>query len=74
MSEKEKNAKLKVLELTLGKLEKSYGKGVVMKLGDKIDNYIIPLHPKGITLFGDLVNLEPLNANQHSIDLFIISV
>ena len=36
MSEKEKNAKLKVLELTLGKLEKSYGKGVVMKLGDKI--------------------------------------
>ena len=27
MSEKEKNAKLKVLELTLGKLEKSYGKG-----------------------------------------------
>ena len=41
-----------------------------MKLGDKIDNYKIPLHPKGITLFGDLVNLEPLNANQHSIDLF----
>ena len=41
-----------------------------MKLGDKIDNYKIPLHPKGITLFGDLVHLEPLNANQHSIDLF----
>ena len=36
MSDKEKDAKLKVLELTLGKLEKSYGKGVVMKLGDKI--------------------------------------
>ena len=36
MSEKEKTAKLKALELTLGKLEKSYGKGVVMKLGDKV--------------------------------------
>ena len=36
MSDKEKDAKLKVLELTLGKLEKSYGKGVVMKLGDKL--------------------------------------
>ena len=36
MSEKEKNAKLKALELTLGKLEKSYGKGVVMRLGDRV--------------------------------------
>ena len=36
MSDKEKTAKLKGLELTLGKLEKSYGKGVVMKLGDKV--------------------------------------
>ena len=36
MSDKEKTAKLKALELTLGKLEKSYGKGVVMKLGDKV--------------------------------------
>ena len=36
MSNKEKTAKLKALELTLGKLEKSYGKGVVMKLGDKV--------------------------------------
>ena len=36
MTDKEKTAKLKALELTLGKLEKSYGKGVVMKLGDKI--------------------------------------
>ena len=35
MSKKEQSAKLKVLELTLGKLEKTYGKGVVMKLGDK---------------------------------------
>ena len=36
MSDKERSAKLKALELTLGKLEKSYGKGVVMKLGDKV--------------------------------------
>ncbi len=36
MSDKEKTAKLKALELNLGKLEKSYGKGVVMKLGDKV--------------------------------------
>ena len=40
MSEKEKTAKLKALELTLGKLEKSYGKGVVMKLGDKVEEDI----------------------------------
>ena len=40
MSEKEKAAKLKALELTLGKLEKSYGKGVVMKLGDKVEEDI----------------------------------
>jgi len=38
MSKKED--KLKALELTLGKLEKSYGKGVVMKLGDKIQENI----------------------------------
>ena len=36
MSDKEKTAKLKALELTLGKLEKSYGQGIVMKLGDKV--------------------------------------
>ena len=36
MSNKEQSAKMKALELTLGKLEKSYGKGVVMKLGDKV--------------------------------------
>jgi len=52
MSEKEKNAKLKVLELTLGKLEKSYGKGVVMKLGDKIAEEIevIPTGSIGLDL------------------------
>lgn len=38
-NEKINSEKLKVLNLTLEKLEKSYGKGVVMKLGEKpIDN------------------------------------
>lgn len=32
---KEKEAKLKALSLTLDKLEKTYGKGSIMKLGDK---------------------------------------
>ena len=31
----EKEAKLKALKLTLDKLDKTYGKGTVMKLGDK---------------------------------------
>ena len=52
MSEKEKAAKLKALELTLGKLEKSYGKGVVMKLGDKVeeDIEVIPSGSIGLDL------------------------
>ncbi len=33
-SDKEKEAKLKALQLTLDKLDKTYGKGSVMKLGD----------------------------------------
>jgi len=32
----EKDAKLKALQLTLDKLDKTYGKGTVMKLGDKV--------------------------------------
>ena len=31
----EKEAKLKALQLTLDKLDKTYGKGTVMKIGDK---------------------------------------
>ena len=31
----EKNAKLKALQLTLDKLDKTYGKGAVMKMGDE---------------------------------------
>jgi recombination protein RecA len=35
MSDKEKAAKLKALQLTLDKLDKTYGKGTVMKMGDE---------------------------------------
>ena len=34
-SDKEKDAKLKALKLTLDKLDKTYGKGTVMKMGDE---------------------------------------
>ena len=52
MSKNEQNAKLKALELTLGKLEKSYGKGVVMKLGDRVveDIEAIPTGSIGLDL------------------------
>ncbi|MCD6542883.1 MAG: recombinase RecA [Flavobacteriaceae bacterium] len=44
--DKEKAAKLKALQLTLDKLDKTYGKGAVMKMGDVIyDN--IPSIPSG---------------------------
>jgi recombination protein RecA len=35
-SDKEKKDKLKALQLTLDKLDKTYGKGAVMKMGDKV--------------------------------------
>jgi recombination protein RecA len=52
MSKKEQSAKLKALELTLGKLEKSYGKGVVMKLGERVveDIEAIPTGSIGLDL------------------------
>ena len=50
MSKKEQSAKLKALELTLGKLEKTYGKGVVMKLGDKIVEDIASIPTGSINL------------------------
>ena len=41
---KEQEAKQKALQLTLDKLEKTYGKGTIMKLGDKkvVDIEAIP--------------------------------
>ena len=50
MSKKEQNEKLKVLELTIGKLEKSYGKGVVMKLGDRVVEDIASIPTGSINL------------------------
>src|SRR5690554_244151 len=49
-SEKEKDAKLKVLKLTLDKLDKTYGKGTVMKMGDSpvIDVDVIPTGSLGL--------------------------
>ena len=35
-ADKEKHAKLKALQLTLDKLDKTYGKGSVMKMGDSV--------------------------------------
>ena len=50
MSNKEKSDKLKVLELTIGKLEKSYGKGVLMKLGDRVSEDISSIPTGSINL------------------------
>jgi len=37
--DKEKQEKLKMLELTIAKLDKAYGKGTVMRLnGDKVED------------------------------------
>jgi recombination protein RecA len=38
MTKKETDTgKLKALQLTLDKIEKSYGKGAIMKMGDEVD-------------------------------------
>ena len=50
MSNKQQSAKMKALELTLGKLEKTYGKGVVMKLGDKVVEDIASIPTGSINL------------------------
>ena len=50
MSKKEQSAKMKALELTIGKLEKTYGKGVVMKLGDKVVEDIASIPTGSINL------------------------
>jgi recombination protein RecA len=50
MADKEKDAKLKALKLTLDKLDKTYGKGTVMKMGDAAveDMEIIPTGSLGL--------------------------
>ncbi|MDQ7916647.1 recombinase RecA [Mesonia sp. MT50] len=51
-NEKEKEAKLKALKLTLDKLDKTYGKGAVMKMGDQAvqDVEAIPSGSLGLDL------------------------
>jgi recombination protein RecA len=48
----EKEAKLKALQLTLDKLDKAYGKGTVMKMGDKAveEVEVIPSGSLGLDL------------------------
>ena len=50
--DKEKTAKLKALQLTLDKLDKTYGKGSVMKMGDVVahDIEVIPSGSLGLDL------------------------
>ncbi len=49
---KEKDAKLKALKLTLDKLDKTYGKGAVMKMGDSVveDVEVIPSGSLGLDI------------------------
>ena len=48
----EKDAKQKALQLTVDRLEKTYGKGIVMKLGDKqvVDIDAIPTGSLGLDI------------------------
>ena len=48
----EKDAKLKALKLTLDKLDKTYGKGTVMKMGDRVieDVEVIPSGSLGLDI------------------------
>ena len=65
MSDKQKEAKLKALQLTLDKMEKSYGKGTVMRLGDKpVENIdAIPTGSLGLDIalgIGGILEVESL--------------
>ena len=42
-----------------------------MKLGEIIDKFLEPPHPKGISIDGNLVTLKPLVANQFAEELFL---
>ena len=41
-----------------------------MKLGEKITSFIKPPHPKGLSLLGDYVRLEPLDSDKHGKQFF----
>jgi recombination protein RecA len=51
---KEKDSKLKALQLTLDKLDKTYGKGTVMKLGDSEIEKVEAISSGSLTLDGAL--------------------
>ena len=59
-ADKEKTAKLKALQLTLDKLDKTYGKGSVMKLGDVVTEEIdaISSGSVGLDLALELVDIQ----------------
>ena len=42
-----------------------------MKLGEIIDNYSKPPHPKGVIIEGNMVTLKPLVANLFAEELFL---
>jgi len=42
-----------------------------MKLGEIIEHYSEPPHPKGVTIEGNMVTLKPLVANQFAEELFL---
>ena len=41
-----------------------------MNLGEIVEGFSIPPHPKGVLLEGKLVDLKPLNANEYAEELF----
>ena len=42
-----------------------------MKFGETVENFLIPPHPKGISIEGRLVDLKPLNSNKYAKELFL---
>ena len=51
---KEKDSKIKALQLTLDKLDKTYGKGTVMKMGDSEVEKVEAISSGSLTLDGAL--------------------
>ena len=47
---KEKDSKIKALQLTLDKLDKTYGKGTVMKMGDAVEEEVEAIPSGSLTL------------------------
>ena len=41
-----------------------------MKLGNIVDTFVVPPHPKNIVLYGSSIRIEPLDIEKHAKDLF----